>query len=100
MPSDMVALKPEIMYMKESHGDWFGVEHGSGLVQDLEKQFNVIDIPTLVVLKADGTVISKDGIKAVCTQGPRPLVGKWMQQSEAECVDYRFWRNGILRPKS
>ena len=73
-----------IAYMKEeSHGDWFGLKPITGLMQVLEKQFNVIGIPTLVVLKADGTVISKDAINAVCTQGPRWLVVKWMQQSRS-----------------
>jgi len=54
---------------KESHGDWFGVEHGSDVVDELSKKFGVSGIPYLVVLKSDGTVITKDGRSAVQRQG-------------------------------
>ena len=47
-------------YMKESHGDWYAVEHGSKVGQQLEKKFRVSGIPTLVALKKDGTVIDRD----------------------------------------
>jgi len=58
-----------ISYMKESHGDWFAVEHGSKLSQDLDEKFEVSGIPTLVVLKADGTLITKDGRGPVQSKG-------------------------------
>merc|ERR1712045_876354 len=58
-----------ISYVKESHGDWFGVEHGSDLVEELSKKFGVSGIPYLVVLKSDGTIITKDGRSAVQKQG-------------------------------
>ena len=29
-----------ISYMKESHGDWFAVEHGSGVVKGLKDRFS------------------------------------------------------------
>jgi len=65
-----------ISYMKESHGDWYGVEHGSDLVQQLSERFGVSGIPYLVVLKSDGTVITTDGRSAVQGQGP-PVVKTW-----------------------
>merc|ERR1711981_537791 len=45
---------PEAMmsYMKESHGDW---------KKELSEKYNVRGIPTLVVLKGDGTLISANG---------------------------------------
>ena len=52
-PDDMVS------YMKESHGEWFAIEHGSSVAQGLKQKFNVTGIPCLVVLKADGTLITK-----------------------------------------
>ena len=67
-----------IGYMKESHGEWLGVEHGSELAQDLKKQFNVTGIPYLVVLKADGTLITKEGRSAVTGKGPSVLK-EWTQ---------------------
>jgi nucleoredoxin len=65
-----------ISYMKESHGDWFGVEHGSDLVQQLSEMFGVSGIPYLVVVKSDGTLITKDGRSAVQGQGPT-VVKSW-----------------------
>merc|ERR1739842_234641 len=58
-----------ISYMKESHGDWFGVEHGSDLVQQLSEIFGVSGIPYLVVVKSDGTLITKDGRSAFKGKG-------------------------------
>jgi len=54
-PADMIS------YMKESHGDWLAVEHGSEVGQGLKQKFGVSGIPCLVVLKSDGTLITKDG---------------------------------------
>merc|ERR1712183_813928 len=54
---------PEEMlsYMKESHGDWLAFQHDSDMKEKLEEKFNVCGIPTLVVLKADGTLVTEDG---------------------------------------
>ena len=54
-PEDMVS------YMNESHGDWYGVEHNSPLANDLEQKYGVQGIPMLVVVKKDGTLVTKDG---------------------------------------
>jgi len=62
-----------ISYMKESHGDWFAVEHGSTLSKELDEKFEVQGIPTLVVLNADGTVITNDGRGAVQSKGAQAL---------------------------
>ena len=50
-----------VNYMKESHGDWYAVEHESDLDKKLSEEFDVSGIPYLVVLKADGTLITKEG---------------------------------------
>ena len=63
-PADMVS------YMKESHGDWYALEHGSDIAQSLKQKFEVSGIPFLVVLKADGTLITKEGRAAVTSKGP------------------------------
>merc|ERR1711872_120916 len=54
-PEDMIS------YMKESHGDWCGVEHNSALANDLKQKYGVQGIPMLVVVKKDGTLVTKDG---------------------------------------
>merc|ERR1711874_834946 len=40
-PDDMIS------YMKESHGDWCGVEHNSALANDLKQKYGVQGIPML-----------------------------------------------------
>merc|ERR1711963_692830 len=60
-------------YMKESHGDWFVVEHESKLSDDLNEKFQVSGIPTLVVLKEDGTVVTKGGRGDVGNHGAGAL---------------------------
>ena len=37
-------------YMKECHGDWLAVQHGTVLGQDLKKKYEVTGIPSLVVV--------------------------------------------------
>ena len=56
-------------YMKESHGNWLAAEHGSSLASELEEKFEVSGIPTLVVLKQDGTLVTKDGRSDVVSKG-------------------------------
>lgn len=60
-------------YMKESHGDWLAVEHGSSLASDLKNKFGVSGIPSLIVLKSDGKLITKDGRNAVASKGPAAI---------------------------
>ena len=93
-PEDMVD------YMKESHGDWFGVEHGSDVVDELSKKFGVSGIPYLVVLKSDGTVITKDGRSAV--QGQAESYG--CHRRPSSCLIFvlrsplpRYWSSGRWR---
>lgn len=57
-------------YMKESHGDWYALKHGDELAQKLKSQFGISGIPTLVVVKGDGSVITLDGRSDVQTKGP------------------------------
>merc|ERR1711899_203354 len=63
-------------YMKESHGDWYALEHGT-LKKELSEKYNVRGIPTLVVLKGDGTLISANGRGDVQSKGPGALK-EWM----------------------
>ena len=66
-----------LSYMKESHGDWYGVPHGDALTNELAQKFGVSGIPFLVVLKADGSLITKDGRSAVANKGPQ-AVKDWL----------------------
>merc|ERR1712064_77228 len=70
-PEDMIS------YMKESHGDWCGVEHNSALANDLKQKYGVQGIPMLVVVKKDGTVVTKDGRSNVVSKPPKQAVDGW-----------------------
>merc|ERR1712154_219823 len=63
-------------YMKESHGDWYAVEHGSSLSDKLSENMDVDGIPFLVVLKDDGTIVTKEGRSDVQERGPS-VVQPW-----------------------
>merc|ERR1711953_895874 len=66
-PDDMIS------YMKESHGDWCGVEHNSALANDLKQKCGVQGIPMLVVVKKDGTLVTKDGRSHVVGKQPKQV---------------------------
>ena len=70
-PEDMIS------YMKESHGDWCGVEHNSALANELKQKYGVQGIPMLVVVKKDGTVVTKDGRSNVVSKPPKQAVDGW-----------------------
>jgi len=66
-----------VSYMKESHGEWFAVEHDSNLAQALKTKFGISGIPALIVIRgSDGTLITKSGRQDVQTSGPMALQ-KW-----------------------
>jgi len=62
-------------YMKESHGSWLSIEHGSALAQSLKDHFGVSGIPAFIVCKADGTVVTKNGRNDVQSKGPGAVQG-------------------------
>ena len=61
-------------YMKESHGDWPALEHGSDACAQLKQKFAISGIPSLVVLRAaTGELVTKDGRADVQGKGPQVL---------------------------
>ncbi|XP_023349779.1 nucleoredoxin-like protein 2 [Eurytemora carolleeae] len=68
-------------YMKESHGDWLAVQHGTVLSQDLKKKFQVSGIPTLIILNRDNDLITKTGRSEVTEKGPL-VFQKWLAASK------------------
>ena len=64
-------------YFNESHGDWLRVPHKSTLAKELKGHFHINGIPTLVVCKRDGKVITTDGVEQVAENGAL-IVDKWV----------------------
>ncbi|KFM74094.1 Nucleoredoxin-like protein 2, partial [Stegodyphus mimosarum] len=56
-------------YMNEAHGDWLAIPHGSNVAEQLKKKFNIQGIPTLVVIKKDGSVVTTNGRSDVEKKG-------------------------------
>ena len=65
--------------MKESHGDWLAVELNSDLSESLDQKYEVTGIPTLVVVKHDGTLVTKEGRGDVQSKQPKEAVEAWMK---------------------
>jgi len=70
---------PEDMnsYMKEAHGDWMAVEHNSDVSNKLSEKYGVSGIPCLVVVKKDGTLVTKEGRSGVTSMAPAQAVAAW-----------------------
>ncbi|CCD62937.2 Thioredoxin domain-containing protein [Caenorhabditis elegans] len=66
------------MYMKECHGDWYHIPHGNGAKQKLSTKYGVSGIPALIIVKPDGTEITRDGRKDVqMGTNPKAIIAKW-----------------------
>ncbi|XP_077500269.1 nucleoredoxin-like protein 2 [Amblyomma americanum] len=62
-----------IGYMRQSHGDWYAVKYGDPLQEELKTKYGISNIPALVAIKKDGSVISANGLWEVITHGSRAL---------------------------
>ncbi|XP_013794255.1 nucleoredoxin-like protein 2 [Limulus polyphemus] len=56
-------------YMEESHGDWLAVQFDGDVSTKLSEKFAVDGIPTFIILKKDGTVITESGVEEVTEKG-------------------------------
>lgn len=66
-------------YLQSSHGDWFHLPFDSPISKHLQ-QFNTKNaIPTLIIIKPNGTVITVDGRDQVSSflNNPQALVNHW-----------------------
>eukprot|EP00090_Calanus_glacialis_P006156 TRINITY_DN14835_c0_g1_i1.p1 TRINITY_DN14835_c0_g1~~TRINITY_DN14835_c0_g1_i1.p1 ORF type:complete len:143 (-),score=30.09 TRINITY_DN14835_c0_g1_i1:14-442(-) len=65
-------------YMKESHGPWWALEHNSDIGHQISSKYNISSIPTLLVFKADGTLVTLNGRDMVASKDPAQLVKLWL----------------------
>ena len=56
-------------YMRESHGDWLALAHGSPEVSALSTKFGVRGIPALIVVTRDGERVRTDGRQDIMSLG-------------------------------
>ena len=67
-------------YLKEAHGNWLYVPFGDEKIQELANKFGVSGIPALIVVKADGDVISQNGRADVQGKTPKKAYTDWKAQ--------------------
>ena len=61
-------------YIRESHGAWPALPHGSDVGQALKQRFSISGIPSLVILNGKtGELVTKDGRTAVQSKGPAAI---------------------------
>jgi len=65
-------------YMKEAHGDWFAVPYESKVAEELSKKYDISGIPSLVVVKKDGTLVTKEGDEDIGDKTPEEVIKEWM----------------------
>eukprot|EP00123_Amoebidium_parasiticum_P022640 comp9161_c0_seq1/m.4321 comp9161_c0_seq1/g.4321 ORF comp9161_c0_seq1/g.4321 comp9161_c0_seq1/m.4321 type:complete len:144 (-) comp9161_c0_seq1:537-968(-) len=60
----------QVGYMAEAHGDWLTLKHGDPFIATLKAKYEVRSIPTLIVIKPDGTIVTAAARDEV-RKGPR-----------------------------
>uniref|UniRef100_A0A1E1WVT5 protein-disulfide reductase n=1 Tax=Tityus obscurus TaxID=1221240 RepID=A0A1E1WVT5_TITOB len=58
-------------YMKECHGDWYALQFGSDKIKELKSKYSITGIPTLIVIKKDGTLITINGRTDIQSKGAK-----------------------------
>merc|ERR1740131_594787 len=61
-------------YLKNDHGEWYAVEHNSAVANNLKQKYGISGIPSLIVCKHDGTLVTKDGRSNVTSKAPAQAV--------------------------
>lgn len=68
------------LFLNAFHGRWFNLPFQSALGNSLKENLNVNSIPSLIIVRPNGQVISRDGRSEVqnCVDA-KALVAKWMR---------------------
>ena len=67
-------------YFQADHGDYLVVNYGSELRESIMGTHGVSGIPMLVIMKDDGTVITKSGREDV-SKGPAEAFKSWQSKA-------------------
>lgn len=64
-------LHAQIEYMRVAHGPWLTIAFGDPNIAILKRKYSVTSVPTLVMIRSDGTVIEAAARGAVQRDGAR-----------------------------
>ncbi|XP_024154415.1 nucleoredoxin-like protein 2 [Oryzias melastigma] len=62
--------KDMMEYFQKKHGDWLVLPFNPERKRIISQRYNISGIPTLVIVKGNGDVITRDGRADVQTKGP------------------------------
>uniref|UniRef100_A0A646QCP6 Nucleoredoxin2-1 n=1 Tax=Hemiscolopendra marginata TaxID=943146 RepID=A0A646QCP6_9MYRI len=74
--------KEEMKTTMEVHGDWLAVPFGDPLIPDLEQKYAVEVVPTLVIMKKSGEIITMEGRRDISKKGAAAF-DAWQQGKAA-----------------
>ncbi|TKR81348.1 hypothetical protein L596_015231 [Steinernema carpocapsae] len=69
-----------LAYMTDSHGNWLYVPFSSSQITLLSKRYDVDGIPMLIIVKPDGSIITRDGRSEVLSKSPISAFNSWKSQ--------------------
>ncbi|CAD5228695.1 unnamed protein product [Bursaphelenchus xylophilus] len=73
--------KQMMNYLKESHGKWLYIKTNTENYKKLNKKYNVLSIPTLILVKPDGTTFESDVVEEIFeSKGSSELIKKWKEK--------------------
>ncbi|VDK48702.1 unnamed protein product [Anisakis simplex] len=71
-------------YFDEHQGNWCYIEFGDPLIEQLYQKYDVVGMPTLRIIKSDGSVAVEDARKELVDRGadePLALFNDWQKAS-------------------
>lgn len=72
VPTDV--FEPQARDCFAAQGNWYTLPHGSGAIDELLVIYNVIGTPSIMVIKRDGSIISREGDDDLRKYGSNALV--------------------------
>jgi nucleoredoxin len=70
----------QMNYMKETNMKWYTLPHRSDAANALAKKFEVIGVPSLIIVTEDGKTITKNG-RGDVTSDPEGALKSWQNSN-------------------
>ena len=77
--------KDMMAYMTEHSMPWPAIDYGTSAIETLKKKYDVSEIPALIILSADGRVITKDGYLQVDIDAATCMTS-WLKLAERKPI--------------
>ncbi|VDK48155.1 unnamed protein product [Anisakis simplex] len=77
-------------YYNDSHAKWLYIPFGNSHIDMLWKKYGVRTMPTLIIIKPDGSVITRNGVSNVKRRKPTETLRQWkygevVEESKKKC---------------